>query len=59
MDHMTALLFSLGLIGLCNVLVVLVTRHMVNTIMCMHMCNDILDRDVHNNDIDEVIKKHD
>lgn len=38
---MTALLFSLGLIGLCIVLIVITIHHMVDTVMKLH--NDLLD----------------
>lgn len=53
---MVALLFALGIIGLCVVLLAVVTRHMVNTIMNMY--NDILDRSLYNYGIDKVTKKH-
>ena len=38
---MTALLFSLGLIGLCIVLIVITVHHMVDTVMKLH--DDLLD----------------
>ena len=38
---MTALLFSLGLIGLCIVLIVIMVHHMVDTVMKLH--DDLLD----------------
>lgn len=38
---MTALLFSLGLIGLCIVLIVVTVHHMVDTVMKLHY--DLLD----------------
>lgn len=38
---MTALLFALGLIGLCIVLIVFTVHHMVDTVMKLH--DDLLD----------------
>ena len=56
---MTALLFSLGLIGLCIVLIVFMVHHMVDTVMKLH--DDLLDERLGNygiNLIDERLNKY-
>lgn len=53
---MTALLFSLGLIGLCIVLIVVTVHHMVDTLMRLY--DDVLDDRLGNYGINKVSKKY-
>lgn len=53
---MTALLFSLGLIGLCIVLIVFTVHHMVDTVMKLH--DDLLDERLGNYGINKTSKKY-
>ena len=53
---MTALLFSLGLIGLCIVLIVFTVHYMVDTVMKLH--DDLLDERLGNYGINKVSKKY-
>lgn len=53
---MTALLFALGLIGLCIVLIVFTVHHMVDTVMKLH--DDLLDERLDKYDIKKASKKY-
>lgn len=53
---MTALLFSLGLIGLCIVLIVVTVHHMVDTLVKLY--DDVLDDRLGNYGINKVSKKY-
>lgn len=53
---MTALLFSLGLIGLCIVLIVFTIHHMVDMVMKLH--DDLLDERLNKYSINKVSKKY-
>lgn len=53
---MTALLFTLGIIALCIVLLVFTVHHMVDTLMRLY--DDVLDDRLGNYAIDKVSKKH-
>ena len=53
---MTALLFTLGIIVLCIVLLVFTVHHMVDTVMKLH--DDLLDERLGNYGINKVSKKY-
>lgn len=53
---MTALLFTLGIIVLCIVLLVYTVHHMVDTLMGLY--DDVLDERLGSNNIDEIRKKY-
>ena len=53
---MTALLFSLGLIGLCIVLIVVTVHHMVDTVMKLH--DDLFDERLDKYGINKASKKY-
>lgn len=53
---MTALLFTLGIIVLCIVLLVYTVHHMVDTLMRLY--DDVLDERLGSNNIDEIRKKY-